>query len=290
MTTKTIHTLVEDIGELLKDETHLVPSEESLSSLGTNVAGHVGGYLEERTSKREIGKMWPSEIGQPCLRKIWYSYRVPTRAEPMGYSVRFKFLYGNIIEELLLYLAGQSGHTVESEQEVVETELDGWRIRGRLDAVVDDVLVDVKSCSSYAFKKYASEGVTSENDTFGYLYQLAFYKYFTDHNNNKKAGFLFVDKQLGHICYKEALDLPTKEQLIDKIRRNIKAITQDQEYAVPRGYSDKPQGKSGNKQLGFECSYCPFKHTCWPGLTGYRYSFGPVYLTKIVNEPRVPRL
>ena len=57
---------------------------------------------------------------------------------------------------------------------------------------------------------------------------------------------------------------------------------------MPGGYSAELEGKSGNEKLGFECSYCPYKAECWPGVRGFAYSYGPVFLTKVVRTPSVP--
>jgi hypothetical protein len=39
-----------------------------------------------------------------------------------------------------------------------------------------------------------------------------------------------------------------------------------------------------------ECSYCEFKKACWPGLKMFTYSHGPMYLTKIKKELKVPEV
>lgn len=52
-------------------------------------------------------------------------------------------------------------------------------------------------------------------------------------------------------------------------------------------------GAYGNRKLGVECSYCPFKVDCWQdvndgsGLRKFIYSSGPRWLTVVKKEPNV---
>jgi len=113
-----------------------------------------------------------SSIGQPCERKLWYSINEPMEAEGLSGETRFKFLYGHILEELLLFLAGVAGHDVVGRQDTQEIE----GVEGHRDAVIDGVVVDAKSASTYSYKKF-EEGKLTENDPFGYVDQLQSYLY-----------------------------------------------------------------------------------------------------------------
>ena len=64
-------------------------------------------------------------------------------------------------------------------------------------------------------------------------------------------------------------------------------LTRFKSYPVqgPCSFEDEEDGKSGNRKLGMNCSYCAFKHTCWPGVQTIPYAQGPRYLTKIVRPP-----
>jgi hypothetical protein len=61
-----------------------------------------------------------------------------------------KFMYGHMIEEMLLFFTRMAGHTVEGEQKQCTVE----GVRGHMDARIDGRLIDVKSTSSYGFKKF----------------------------------------------------------------------------------------------------------------------------------------
>jgi len=282
---KQIETLAKDIEELLKDSNHLEPSPESLEFLGTNMGSHMISSLGERTKGREVGKMWASDIGEGCPRKTWYKWNEADKGEGFGPGVKVKFLYGNLIEEMILFLAKQAGHEVTCEQERVEyVTKSNWLVSGRIDACIDGTLLDVKSCSSYAFKKYTKEGITAANDDFGYRWQLGFYAMMKPEYH--KHGFLFIDKSLGHIAFVPVIP-PSPEEVSARISSHIDSILHPTETHVVRGYDPVPDGKSGNYKLAIPCSYCSFKHTCYPNVRTFLYANGPKFLTTVKETPRV---
>ncbi len=223
-----------------------------------------------------------SNLGTKCERQLWYRINAAASAQPFPPEARFKFLFGDVIEELVLWLAKQAGHEVVGEQDAVE--LHG--VTGHRDAVVDGTLVDVKSASSYSFAKF-KDGLEPAGDSFGYLTQLDGYLHAsTDLPVKDVAAFIAVDKTLGKIC-------------VDKHKKSSvnysKVVQQKKEMLAkpeppPRGFEPEPFGKSGNMKLGVNCSYCEHKFHCHKNLRAYAYSTGPVYLTKVVREPDVPQI
>ena len=81
-----------------------------------------------------------------------------------------KFLFGHLLEEMLLFLAAEAGHTVAGRQD--RLEIDG--VPGHGDAIIDGMLVDVKSASTMAFKVQEPPD-SLDTDDFGYLQQLNAY-------------------------------------------------------------------------------------------------------------------
>lgn len=226
-----------------------------------------------------------SNIGKPCPRQLWYEINTPEKAKQLRPEEYLKFLYGHILEELLLFLVELSGHKVEGRQD--EQEIEG--VKGHRDVVIDGVLVDVKSASSYSFKKF-KEGRLKEDDAFGYITQLQSYLYSSQNDpkviDKNRAAFLVIDKSLGHICLdfheKSSFDWP-------KFFRERKELIQ-QKNPPERGFKPIPEGKSGNLKLNVNCSYCAFKDSCWPEKRTFLYYNGPVDLVKIVRQPNVPEL
>jgi hypothetical protein len=288
---KSLVNLPADIYKLFDRGVTYTPDPSNLATFSTGMNGSITSAMKARDNKREHGKMWFSDLGEKCDRKTWYKWNRPDLAETLPGYASFKFLYGSTLEELVLLLAREAGHDVQHVQSRVEYKLpSGWVISGRIDAVVDGVLCDVKSTSSYGYTKYVGEGIQSENDSFGYRYQLSGYHQLGTEDTWRAhdPAFLFIDKQNGHIGVVPISPIPKEEIL--SVAENISTVSNASTVInIDRGYGTKPIGKSGNEGLGVECSYCPFKWECWPGLQGYAYSTGPVYLTKVVRPPAVPR-
>lgn len=240
---------------------------------------------ERLAEKRGTPHLRLSNLGDKCSRKLWLQQHYPESEEKLSASTRLKFLFGDVIELLVLFLAKLAGHTVEGQQD--ELEIAG--IRGHRDAVIDGVTVDVKSASSFSFEKFKYH-LTPATDSFGYIPQLGSYLQAgqTDPivRDKDRAGFLVVDKTLGHIT----LDLHPKQQVnYEELAEKRKAELALTDMPV-RGYSDRPIGASGNRELGIECSYCPVRARCWPGLRSFAYSGGIKHLTVVKREPDVPEL
>lgn len=277
-----IETLVNDIYDLFRSE-KFSPKPEDIAAFGQRLATHVSTRIAEERGKPTLRM---SNLGSRCERKLWYTVNHPEWAENLSAEAQIKFLFGDILEELLLFLAQQAGHTVEGTQTTVE--LNG--VLGHRDGIIDGRLIDVKSASSQSFKKFKENRVSGEDDAFGYQDQLNGYfqaskadPALTDHDH---ISFLAIDKQFGHIVldtYKpHNKDLGAK---IDHLRNVVSML-------VPpaRSFGSVADGASGNEKLGTYCSYCEFKSHCWPSLRTFIYSNGPRYLTTVVRTPDVPEV
>ncbi len=276
VTPKKIDTLVEDIQALFSGK-DLLNINNFTEALGIKVYNKFLEHMKEREPYLRL-----SSIGKPS-RQIWYDLK-GYKPEPLGPDQKMKFLFGDILEELLLFLAKEAGHNVERLQEKVE--LDG--VPGSIDAVIDGVLVDSKSASTYSWNKF-NDGRLIQDDPFGYIFQLAGY---SEALGGYDAAFLVIDKTLGKLC----LDRYSKEQLKEfNARKKIEEVRKNQESDTPppRCYSDEPYQKSGNRKLGIGCSFCGHKIECWKdcnngeGVKQYIYSTGPIWLTTIIREPSV---
>lgn len=291
--TKTIDTLVEDIYDLL--ENGKIEIDDSLIK---KFAVRMGMLMKRRLEVPEGkennktkggGFLRMSSIGKPD-RQVYYDvHRAPR--EKLRPNTFMKFMYGDVVEEVLLFLAEASGHKVEGEQE--EIIIDG--IKGHRDAVIDGTTVDVKSASRFGFRKF-KDGSLSKDDPFGYIAQISGYThaYGRDSKVNTDVGaFLAIDKSQGHLA---VLKVPKSEQIDPEARiKHLKKVVERDE-PPEKCYEPKPKGKAGNKILATGCQYCPFKHHCWSdanggqGLRTFLYSNKPTDFVEVVKEPRVPEL
>lgn len=276
---KRIEDLTQDIYALFKPDSKWQPDPEHIENFGRSLARHISNRASD---ERGTPSLRLSNLGTACDRKLWYSINTPEDGEDLSPATRIKFLYGDILEALLLFLAKEAGHLVEGEQD--EVEVNG--VLGHRDAVIDGRTVDVKSASTYSFRKFESNGLRSD-DPFGYLAQLGSYVSTgrdDDRVQDKDVGsFLVIDKTLGNITLDTyAFGDVDYSKVADEKREMLAKPS-----PPPRTYTDEPEGKSGNMGLGVQCSYCAFKHKCWPGLRTFLYSTGPKYLTKVTREPNV---
>ena len=224
-----------------------------------------------------------SNIGRPA-RQLWFESR---REDKKTFSAPtlIKFLYGHVLEELVVLLVKLSGHSITDQQK--EVSVDG--IIGHIDCKIDGAVVDIKTASNFAFKKFR-EGTLQNDDPFGYMAQLAGYE---AAEGTSDGGFLAINKESGELTlYRPGpFSKPNITARISSMKDYLKL-----DELPPRCYPDVPEGKSGNRRLGTSCSYCPYKYDCWSdanhgnGLVAYKYASGIKYFTRVAKEPQVPRL
>lgn len=287
---KTIDTLIPDIHRLF-GISHEV-NEEALKLFSDTSADMYRRRFKDVRSGPEGLRL--SAIGKPD-RQLWYGAR-DTPREILQPSTHIKFMYGDMLEGMLLFLAKEAGHTVELSQE--EVMVDG--VKGHIDAVIDGVLIDVKTASVRGFEKFKlgtmikQEGFgTILDDPFGYVMQLGAY------NSAIKAprlGWLAIEKEKGHLAMPlyEASKFAIQPEQVSARIKHCKIMIQEE---IPeRCYLPVKEGESGNLALGVGCSYCPFKKECWKdsnegkGLRTFLYSNGPKYLVHVAREPKVLEL
>lgn len=277
---KTIDTLVPDIQGLFGVPSHEVDPKRA-EALGHTIAQVVSQRLAEEDGSRK-GTLRMSNLGKGD-RQIWYEVVSDVKTEPLSPDTKIKFLFGDVWEAIMLFLAKEAGHEVTHEQEEVVT--DG--VVGHMDAVIDGVVVDVKTASKYAFRKF-KDGTLQDNDAFGYYEQLAGY---SNALGNLPGAWLAVEKEQGHMAL-----LPASAEELESLRiedriKHLKEVVANPE-PPERCYPDEEMGKSGNRVLGVNCSYCPFKFHCWAdanqgvGLRTFLYAKGPVHFTHIEKEPK----
>jgi len=278
---KNIHSLVKDIYDLFEDENNVTPSEKDVDEFCLDIKNALLRSLKERQTGSRGVRM--SNLGKPD-KQLWYELYKPELKEHLPSHAKIKFLYGHMLEALLILLTKTAGHSVKGAQQTLK--LDG--VTGHQDAIIDDWVVDIKSASSFGFRKFKENDLTKETDAFGYLHQIAAY---SEANENDKVAFLAIDKQSGALalCVPKKTDVPDARKRIAHLRK----VLRYKDKPPARCYEDIPEGASGNRRLAVGCSYCPYKLDCWSdanegkGLRKFIYSKGPKWLTKVVKEPNV---
>lgn len=271
MVKKSIDRLVGDIYKYLKGYPEVSPKAAS------ELALLLSRVITEKLSRYRSPSLSMSCVGH-APRKLNLELKHPKKVSGKD---RLKFLYGDIIETLVLWLAKQAGHEVKWEQK--EVSIDG--VTGHIDAVIDGVLADLKSCSPFSYKKFR-DATLPDNDPFGYLPQISGYR---TSLKLKRCGFLAVDKVSGDMCFYEPdpdMDLPDIKAVIARARKASKSKYTD----LPPCEEPVKADKSGNLKLGMGCKLCSYRDKCWPDARVFQYSTGPEYYVKVVKAPRVKEI
>lgn len=268
--TKTIDTLVDDIYELVNTGKKK-PDQEALFALGSTVMDAVRRQLWMATSDMP-GRLRMSNIGKPCSRSLWYDVNGDDKVESFSPETRLKFMIGDIVEALVIYLAKEAGHSVTEQQ--AEIEMEG--IKGHIDCVIDDELVDIKSASSFAMKKFKN-GTLPDDDPFGYISQISGYG---NALGKKRGTFLAFDKSSGELATYTHSQLENTEIKIKEVKAAV-ALPEPPD----RCFETVKDRQTGRQKLGVNCSYCSHKHTCWAGELDLKFRSGrPVFFVGKADE------
>ena len=258
----------------LKEGKPLDISDKVIDDFGEAVKDVVKHWATPKPRDNNTLRM--SNIGKPS-RKLWYDIKDKNNSNSFEDSyLPIKFLYGHLLEEVLLLLVKMSGHQVTDEQK--EVEVNG--VKGHIDCKINGEVIDIKTASGFAFNKFKG-GTLREDDPFGYMAQLAGYEEAEGTNN---GGFLVINKESGelNLYQPEELDKPKASLLINDIKESL-----NKKEPPPYCYDPVAEGKSGNMKLPKNCVYCSHKFKCYPDIRMFKYSKGLVYFTTIVSEPKV---
>jgi len=281
---KRIDTIATDIKTLVAGISNGKPAnvtEENMNKFLLNIKEAFHSW--NNPVREKDGKLRMSVLGKPP-RQLWYDRFSPKKTKSYDASLNIKFLYGHILEHLLLYLAELTGHKIGDQQKKVEID----NIKGHIDATVDGEVCDVKSASSFSFKKFKT-GELVGDDPFGYHAQLSGYE--TGMGTNG-GGFLVMDKSSGDVCFYKPDELakPNVTTLIKTLQDTLKSKT------PPEKCYQLSETKGGNKSLPIGCQFCTHKWECYKdandgkGLRVFKYSNKFVYLAEVNRQPNVEEI
>ena len=277
---KKVDTLVQDIYRTIDEGLDKrTTDKEFLHTFSKSIMESINKFLFEK--RDDVKTLRLSQIGRPD-RQLWYDIKSDIESKKIDAKTKIKFLYGEILESLLILLAEASGHNV-SEMQKME-EVDG--VKGHKDCRIDGTLVDIKSASSYSFKKF-KDGSLITNDPFGYISQISAY---AESAGDDSAGFVAVDKSTGELAYMpvESIHMINASDRVKHLKNVVKSSS-----PPPKCYPDEPDGKSGNMKLAIGCVFCGYKEHCWSdanqgrGLRKFKYSTGIRNLTQVHKTPDV---
>ena len=269
-------------------------SDELIEEFGNACKGAFKKQFTEKRQKEFSYRM--SNIGKPlCQLQMEKS---GAESEPLPYNFKMRNLFGDLIEASAITIMKASGVEVKDIQKKVKLKTEKEEISGTMDVKIGGKVWDIKSASPWSFtNKFGDNGgfdSVAKDDNFGYVSQGYMYG---EADKSDFAGWIVINKSTGEWCVTEtpAQDknyktnaIATAKKNIDALQKNIpfkRCFTDEEEY-----FYKKP---TGNRVLGFTCSFCPYKRSCWGDKIKYlpqQQSKGktPKYIwyTKI-NNPRV---
>jgi hypothetical protein len=293
---KEIKDLIPDIYALLAHGEHKVNTENLDECLGA-IRSAIIEAIETPQDLHPEAKLRLSKTGTG-LRKTWFEHNTVKEPgngpDPMKVGPNLmRFLTGHITEAVLILMAKETGHTVEHAQ--AEVELEG--VPGHCDAVIDGHMTDIKTASQFSYDKFRTGDITSGNDPFGYVAQLSAYRRALLNNGvvlKPTSYFWAYNKSNSEMVLTPLYD----SQVVDAA-----GMIKDQKAAVnfptpPKElcYPEEEVGKSGNMSIGKNCAFCAFKFECFKdanegkGLRAFKYAKGPVYLSKVIETPKVEEI
>jgi len=173
--------------------------------------------------------------------------------------------YGDMLEHFTLFLLKASGINVQETNKKTILDVNGYKIPGELDLIIDGSVWDVKSASDYSYDiKFESYKSLEDNDSFGYLAQLFGYAMA---ENVPVGGWIVINKAKGlikvvpvPISIQKAYKLKYMQEFDDK----IKHITTGKAPPPCTGVIKEQFYKkdTGNLILNRDCFYCNYKQHC----------------------------
>lgn len=268
--------LVDDVYSLFDPKVEHEINEDNLQSFLADVEHIIRSRLAAQDTRSGLRF---SGLGKPD-RQVWYDAQEEGPVEEMAPQTYLKFMYGHLIEAMVLFLIKESGHEVTDEQ--LEIECDG--VLGHIDCRVDGVVSDVKSAAPYSYAKFVNGSFYADPFSKQYLDQLCGYSNVL--TPGVAPAFIVFDKVSGKLAtVKVSASIAEDYKPEERIAHLRSVLSSD--TPPERCYEDEEDGKSGNRKLATYCGYCRHKQKCWPGVRKFVYSNGPRYLTVVAKTPDV---
>lgn len=213
---------------------------------------------------RDDFRLRMSNIGRPKCQ-LWFEKNDPEGKEPFPPHFLMNMILGDIVEAVFKGLLTAADVSFKDNDKVVLKLPNGQEIKGEYDMEMDGRIDDVKSASWYSYNnKFDSIEEMQKSDGFGYVSQLVGY---SEGAGKDVGGWWVINKNSGEFKYVDASGVD-KEKVLKDIQDTVDYIDNDEPFErcfqpVPETYRKVP---SGNIVLNEGCTFCQFKHKCFPNL------------------------
>lgn len=212
---------------------------------------------------RQEFRLRPSNLGRPKCQ-LWFDKNKPSQASELPSNFVINMFLGDVVEAIFKGIL-RAMKVDFKDTGNIDVDIDGQKITGEYDLILNDKVDDVKSASNWSYKyKFSNYHDLEKSDSFGYIPQLAIY---SEATGKDVGGWWVINKANGEFKYVSASEMDKKE-VLNKVKDTINYINKDKPFercfdAVDETYRGKP---SGNKYLGKECHFCKYKHECWDNI------------------------
>ena len=220
------------------------------------------------TRQKEDFRLRMSNVGKPLCQLQMQAKGVEPEKPSHDFIVRM--IIGDMLEALVIVLLKAAKIEVKSQHQKVSLGVGDRQIEGEYDIELDDGIYDIKSVSPFSFttKFNADNGYDKikQSDSFGYISQGHGYGMAV---NKPFKGWIAINKTTGEIVFTDSKHTDEeKKEVYSKIYNTSVALLDEKPFErcftdIEEVYYSKP---TGNRTLGIECSYCPYKHDCWDNL------------------------
>ena len=240
-----------------------IMSDETIKKIGEDIVDALKRQFGGGTKRGKFG-LRMSNIGKPSCQ-LWFQKNQPKKAAPLPSNFVMNMMLGDVVEAIFKGLLTEAKVTFgDSEKVELEIPEENIKIKGTYDISINGAVDDIKSASDWSYRnKFKSFATVKEHDSFGYVGQLAGYALAS---GLKPGGWWVVNKANGSFKYISAdgIDMMREKYNIDK---TVKDVNSEELIRCFDPIDEIFNGKAtGNKILGNECSWCSYKHACWPTL------------------------
>tara|TARA_B100000900_G_scaffold237545_2_gene201710 strand:+ start:5473 stop:6336 length:864 start_codon:yes stop_codon:yes gene_type:complete len=203
-----------------------------------------------------------SNVGRPSCQ-LWYEKNEPESGIELPANFLMNMMLGDIVEAVFKGILTEAGVKF-SDGHKSTLKVGKYKVDGTHDLVLDNKVDDIKSASPWSYKnKFKDYATLKEHDAFGYIGQLAGYAAAL---SVEAGGWWVINKANGEFKYVSAWDMIVPNEL-DKIEDTINKLEKNnfERCFVPVKETFRRK-ETGNMILSEECSWCKFRHKCWPTL------------------------
>tara|TARA_R100000988_G_scaffold54008_3_gene26583 strand:+ start:237 stop:1118 length:882 start_codon:yes stop_codon:yes gene_type:complete len=206
-----------------------------------------------------------SNIGRPYCQ-LWFAKNKPKEGIDPPPNFLMNMMLGDIVEAVFKGVLTEAG--VDFSDGFKSTLNAGeHKIQGTHDLIVDNKVDDIKSASPWSYKnKFKDYETLRDHDAFGYIGQLAGY---AKALGVEPGGWWVINKANGEFKYVSAWNmLPEVEDVLDEVKQKVDELETTNKFRrcfapVAETFRRK---ETGNTILAEECSWCSYRHKCWPSL------------------------